>query len=626
MPPDASALTRPVSLRQDNALPILLRCLGFLRPYWPRVTGAYVLLLLITGLTLATPQVMRWIVDAGIRQQHLDLLTWGVLLLLGLTAIKGVFAFFQGRWTEEASQNVAYDLRNAIHAKLAYLSFAYHDRTETGQLLSSAMRDVDRIRFLTGRAILRLTEGATLLIGTAAVLIWMNPQLALLAMITTPILTWRALVYGRIYRPLSRDIQDQLGVLTTSIEQNLRGTRVVKAFAQEAAEVERFDAENMRWFDLSAAATRLEAVSVPLLDLIANASTVIIIWYGGTLVVAGSLSWGELVAFTAYMAQLVRPVRMLGSMIPALAQAVASGERIFEILDAASDVKDEPGAVPLPPVKGHVRFENVSFAYVKGHSVLRDVSFEARPGQVVALLGATGSGKSTITNLIPRFYDPSEGRITVDGHDIRGVTIASLRAQIGIVLQESQLFIATIRENIAFGRPNASEAEIVAAAKAAQAHDFILEMPKGYNTRVGEQGSTLSGGQKQRIAIARALLTDPRILILDDATASVDTHTETLIQKALQRLMAGRTSFIIAQRLGTVRMADLIIVLDNGRIAAAGNHEELLDRSPLYAEIYHRQFHPQAGEDAGEEAAAKETDPDAGARNGRPRHPEKRGI
>jgi ATP-binding cassette subfamily B protein len=582
-----------LTLRQQGTLSILIRSFRFLKPYWTRTAGSYTLLLVITALTLAIPQFIRWIVDQGIRERDMALLTGSVFLLLGITAIKGIFTFLQGRWTEEASQGVAYDLRNAIHAKLAYLSFAYHDRAESGQLLSLAIRDVDRVRFLTGRAVLRLAEGATLLLGTALVLLWMNPQLALMALVTMPILAWRAFDYGRVYRPISRAIQDQLGVLTGRIEQNLRGTRVVKAFAQEEPEIERFDRQNDHWFGLTAQAARLEAINVPMLDLIANISTVIIIWYGGRLVIGGTLSWGELVAFTTYMAQLVNPVRRLGTIIPALAQAAASGERIFEILDAHTDVVDAPDAVDLPPVRGHVRFEHVSFGYRKGYVVLEDINFEAKPGQVIALLGATGSGKSTVTSLIPRFYDPSAGRITVDGYDIRAVTLHSLRAQIGIVLQESMLFIASIRENIAFGRPNASEDEIIAAAKAAQAHDFIMDMPKGYATRVGELGVTLSGGQKQRVAIARALLTDPRILILDDATASVDTHTEGLIQQALQRLMAGRTSFIIAQRLSTVRMADLILVLENGQIAAAGAHEELLEASALYAEIYQRQLRPQ---------------------------------
>ncbi|GAB4563785.1 MAG: ABC transporter ATP-binding protein [Anaerolineae bacterium] len=584
---------QPLPLRPPGALRILWRCFGYLRPYWKLTAGAYLTLVGINILAIAIPQAIRWAVDRGIRGHDLRLLMWSALGLLGLTLIKGTLTFLQGRWTETASQSVAYDLRNAIHRKLAALSFSYHDRTQTGQLLSRAIQDVERIRFLTGRAVVRLTDSVVLLLGTAIALLVMNPKLALLALTTVPVLAHRAIYFGRRFRPLSLAIQNQLATLTTVLEQNLRGARIVKAFAQEDAEIRRFDQQNRIWFDLSAQAARLQAVNIPMMDLIANISTIFIIWYGGMLVIRQQLTLGELVAFTTYMSQLVGPVRRLGMIISAVAQAVAAGERIFEILDAESEVKEAPDAIPLPPVRGHVRFEHVSFAYFGRHWVLHDIDFETKPGQIVALLGATGSGKSTIINLIPRFYDPTRGRITIDGYDIRRVTLNSLRAQIGIVLQETTLFATTIRENIAFGRPDATEEEIIEAARAAQAHEFIMQMPRGYDTPVGERGVTLSGGQKQRIAIARALLKNPAILILDDATSSVDTETERLIQLALERLMEGRTSFVIAQRLSTVRKADLILVLEKGRIAARGTHEELLRTSGLYAEIYHRQLQPQ---------------------------------
>ena len=584
------SIPAPLPLPEANSARVLLRCLGYLRPYWRMTLGAYLALVGINTLALAIPQFIRWIVDRGIGGKDTQLLFGSVAALLGLTLIKGALTFWQGRWTEQASQNVAYDLRNAMHRKLAALSFSYHDRTETGQILSRAVQDVDRVRFVTGRAFLRLTDGIVLMLGSAAMLLWMNPQLALLALATLPFLAHRAFHLGRRLRPLSLAVQQQLAVLTTRLEQNLRGARVVKAFAQEDAEIARFDRENDRWFDLSVRASRLQAINTPLIDFIANVSTVIIIWYGGLLVMQGHLTLGELVSFTTYLAQLALPVRRLGQIVPALAIAAAAGTRIFEILDAQSEVRDAPDAIPLPPARGLVRFENVSFAYFRRHRVLDDITFEAQPGQVIALLGMTGSGKSTIINLIPRFYDATEGRIAIDGYDIRSVTLNSLRDQIGIVLQETLLFATTIRENIAFGRPDAREEEIIHAARAAQAHDFIVETPNGYETLVGERGITLSGGQRQRVAIARALHKDPRILILDDATSSVDTETEQLIQKALERLMRGRTSFIIAQRLSTLRMADLILVLEKGRIAARGTHEELLRRSGLYAEIYQQQL------------------------------------
>lgn len=581
------------SLHEPGAGRILLRCLSYLRPYWRLTAGAYLALLGINALALTVPQFIRWIVDRGIGGQDVRLLGLSVLALLGLMLIKGGLTLLQGQWTETASQSVAYDLRNAIHRKLSDLSFSYHDRTETGQILSRAVQDVERIRFVTGRAFLRLMHAVILLFGTMVVLAWMNPGLALLALSTMPLLGYRAFQLGRRFRPLSLAIQQQLAVLTTRLEQNLRGARVVKAFAQEENEIARFDRENDRWFALSARLARLRAFNVPLIELIANASLVFIIWYGGFLVTQGQLTLGELVAFSTYLAQLVQPVRRLGMIIPALLHAAAAGERVFEILDTVSEVQEAPDAMPLPPVRGHVRFEHVSFAYFGRHRVLTDVAFQALPGEVIALLGATGSGKSTIINLIPRFYDPTEGRITIDGHDICHVTLNSLRDQIGIVLQETMLFAATVRENIAFGRPDANEEEIIEAALAAQAHSFISEMPNGYDTLVGERGVTLSGGQRQRIAIARALLKDPRILILDDATSSVDTETEQLIQMALERLMRGRTSFVIAQRLSTLRMADLILVLEKGSIAARGTHAELPRTSGLYAEIYHHQLRPQ---------------------------------
>ncbi len=582
--------TIPLLAQTPGAGRILRRCFGYLRNYRRYVAGAYILLALINILIMLIPQFIRRIVDEGIRAQNLSFLTTATLVLLGLALLKSVLTYYQGRWIEIGSQGAAYDLRKALHSKLSALSFSYHDRTETGQLLSRAIQDVERLRFLTGRAALRLLEGSTLLISTAVVMLQMNPGLALLALGTMPLVAYRAWDFGRRFRPLSRDIQDQLAVLTTRLEQNLRGARIVKAFAQERAEITRFEADNLAWFKLSTQAAAMRARTMPLIELLANVGTVLILWYGGSLVIRGQLTLGEMVAFTAYLGQLVQPVRRLGMILPAVVQAIASGERVFEILDAQSEVHDAPNAIALPPVRGNIRFDNVSFAYFGRHKVLNGVSFEAQPGQVIALLGATGSGKSTIINLLPRFYDPTTGRITVDGHDIRDVTLKSLRDQIGIVLQETTLFAASIRENLAFGKPDATDAEIFAAAEAAQAHEFIQELPEGYATRVGERGTTLSGGQKQRIAIARALLKDPRILILDDALASVDTETEHLIQLALEHLMQGRTSLVIAQRLSTVRAANLVLVLEKGRIAASGTHAELLRSSGLYTEIYQRQL------------------------------------
>jgi ABC-type multidrug transport system fused ATPase/permease subunit len=571
---------------------ILWRCYQYLLPYWKLVSGAYLALLAVLAVNLLIPQFIRWIIDTGIRGSQPEVITWAVLALLGLTLLKGVLNFYQGVWSEVASQNVAFDLRNEIQEKLTQLSFSFHDQSETGELLSRAVQDVERIRFLTGRATLRILEGTLMLVVTSAVLLTMNTILAVMVMALLPFMVWRALRFGRQFRPLSLLVQQQLAVLTTAVEQNLRGSKMVKAFAQEKAEINRFEEENNTWFNLSARSAQMQAINIPFLFLIANAATVLVLWYGGLQVINENFTLGELVAFITYLGLLIEPVRRLGMIIPAVTIAGASAERIFEILDTVPDVRDAPDAKPLPGLKGGVRFENVSFAYDR-RKVLHGIDFSVDAGQIVALLGPTGSGKSTIISLVARFYDPTNGRILVDGYDIRKATLHSLRSQIGIVMQETTLFATTIRENIAFGVGQASDDEIIEAAKSAQAHDFILQMPQGYQTKVGERGVTLSGGQKQRIAIARALLMNPRLLILDDATASVDTETEHLIQQALQRLMQNRTTFVIAHRLSTVRQANLILVLESGRIAARGTHESLLSTSRLYAEIYQKQLKPQ---------------------------------
>jgi ATP-binding cassette subfamily B protein len=571
--------------------PLLWRVYGYLRPYWKYTAGAYLSLLLILALNVTIPQFIRWIIDTGITGNQPDVLTRSIFALIGLSVLKGGLSYFQGIWSEIASQNVACNLRNEIQRKLTLLSFSFHDQSETGELLSRAIQDVDRVRFLTGRATIRILDGSMMLVVTAVVMIAMDYRLALLVLLTMPLLVYRALHFGSRLRPLSLMIQKQLATLTTTVEQNLRGSRVVKAFAQEQAEIERFERENDRWFSLSANSTQMQALNGPLLILIANLGVVGIIWYGGTQVIHGQLTLGALIAFTTYLGQLIEPVRRLGMIIPAVSIAGSAAERIFDILDTVSEVKDEPGARALGELKGKVRFEHVCFQY-RDRKVLDDIDFEVLPGQVVALLGTTGSGKSTIISLIPRFYDPTVGRILIDGVDIRHATLQTLRSQIGVVLQETTLFAGTIRENIAFGCEGATEERIIRAAQAARAHEFILQSPQGYDTRIGERGVTLSGGQKQRLAIARAILLDPRLLILDDATASVDTETEYWIQMAFETLMHGRTTFVIAHRLSTVHRADLILVLDGGHIVAQGTHEGLLNSSPLYTEIVKHQLKP----------------------------------
>ena len=569
----------------------LKRAVSYLGPYWLIAVGAAVSLLLVTATNLITPQLLRWVVDGGISAGRPPVILWGTVALVAVALLRGLFNFTQGYWSEKASQSVAFDVRNELFSKIQTLSFSYHDRAQTGQLMTRATSDVDLVRQFTGLGLFQLLNALIMLAGSAVVLLVMNWRLALITLATIPLMLVVMARFIRVIRPMFGQIQARLGHLNTVLQENLAGVRVVKAFAREPFEAGRFQAANLAYKDDNIRATRIFASHFPLVFFISGLGTVAIIWVGGLQVIGGSLSLGELIAFNTYLAFLTMPIFMLGFIAGMMARAAASARRIFEVLDAPNEVTDKPGAVELPQVQGRVTFENVSFRYVgQDRNVLDGVSFTAEPGQLVAVLGATGSGKSTIINLLPRFYDVTGGRILIDGYDIRDVTLDSLRSQIGIVLQETTLFSGAIRDNIAYGRPEASDEEVIAAAKAAQAHDFILEQPDGYQTRVGERGVGLSGGQKQRVAIARALLLDPRILILDDSTSAVDAETEYRIQQALETLMAGRTSFVIAQRISTVRHADLILVLQEGRIAASGTHETLQAESELYVSILQSQL------------------------------------
>ena len=596
---------------QLSAFRINRRFLAYLAPRWRRVTAIYTVMLLGTATLTAIPQLVRWIVDHGIARQDLQVVWRAVGILLVLALLRAVLAFLMGRWTEMVSQGVAATLRQEMFARFTAMSVSLISRMESGQLLQRAVQDVERIRFLTGRAVLRVVDAAVLFLATLAVLVGMNPLLGVLALATMPLLVWRGYQYGRRQRPLAARLQQQLGVLTSLLEQNLRGVRLVKAFAQERTEVQRFGTENDAWFDIAAQNARLTAVNSPLLDLIANFGLVLVVGAGGVFTINGSLTIGELVAFTTYLTQLFAPIRRVGMVIPMLAMAAASGERIAAVLDAPDGVEERPDAPALPPIRGTVRMAGVSYRYA-GNGIgvadpaegdganggnggnagwaLRDVDLEVPAGTTVALLGATGSGKTTLAGLVLRLYDPDAGRVTIDGHDLRGVTLASLRSQVGVVMQDPVLFAASIRDNVAFGRPQATDAEVHEAARAACIHDFVSTLEEGYDTMVGERGVTLSGGQRQRIAIARALLVEPRILILDDATSSVDAHTEELIHEALRRLLAGRTSYVIAQRLSTLELADVVVVLDEGRITARGRHAELMEASPTYRAICREQL------------------------------------
>ncbi len=520
----------------------------------------------------------------------------GVLVMSAVAIVlfaifRGIFSFLQAYWAERNSQSVAYDMRNDLFAKIQRLSFSYHDRNQTGQLMIRATDDIEKVRLFIGQGLLQLAGAAVLIVGALIIIFATNVQLALVVLPVLPVAFVLFAFFGMFSQPLFIKVQQRLSALNTLLQENLAGIKVVQAFVREKSEQARFRTAADQLMKQQITVARLFTILFPLTFMVANLGQSATLYFGGRQIIAGTLTLGQWQEFNLYLMYLFFLMAQFGFIITQLGQAAASATRIFEILDARNDVTDKPGATVLPAVQGRVTFENVTFRYFPGgEPVLKDVSFETQPDQTVALLGATGSGKTTIINLIPRFYDASEGRVTIDGRDVRDVTLDSLRAQIGIVLQETNLFSGTIRDNIAFGRSDATPEEVMEAARAAAAHDFIMSFPQGYDTPVGERGTTLSGGQKQRIAIARALLLNPHILILDDSTSSVDLKTEKQIQAALDKLMKGRTSFVIAQRISTVMKADLILVMDKGQIVARGTHAELMEDSAIYAEIYNSQL------------------------------------
>jgi len=577
----------------------LRRALGYLRVYWRDALGALLALFLVSVANLIAPQMIRLAIDGGVTQHRRNDLILAVVVLIGVAALRGLFNFAQGFLAERASQGVAYDLRNALFAQIERLSFSYYDRIEAGQLLTRVTNDVEQIRGFAGNGVVQLASAVVMLIGSTALLLLLNWKLALVALATIPPLFLLLLRFVRRIGPLFGQVQQTLGRLNTVLQEALAGIRVIRAFSREAYETERYRAVNTELLNKNLLTVRAFSNNFPFVFLLGNLGTLAVVWYGGWQVIGGQLTIGELVAFNTYLGFLLFPILTIGFQAAGISRAGASALRVFDVLDAPLDVRDAPDAAPLPPVIGRVIFDDVHFRYPGGErEILRGVTFTAEPGQTVAILGTTGSGKSTLMNLLPRFYDVTGGAVRVDGHDVRAVTLASLRGQIGIVLQETLLFSGSVRDNIAYGKPTATQDEVEAAARAAQADSFVRALPQGYDTVVGERGVGLSGGQRQRIAIARALLVDPRLLILDDSTSAVDTETEAAIQVALDRLMrdSHHTAFVIAQRISTVRDADLILVLDEGKIAAQGTHAELLRDSALYNDILGSQLVADTGE------------------------------
>ncbi len=566
---------------------------ALLRPHWITTTGAILCLGLSTGFALIVPWLLGWVVNTGLQHGQFGslLLATGAILLTSI--LRGLFAYGQGYLGQSLSNLIAYDLRNALYEHLQILDFSFHDEAETGQLMSRLTVDIEAVRNFFPMGFLRALLAVVYFVAITVILFTIDRQLALVTLICVPILIFLALQVGTRLRPLWNKVQTETGMLGTILQESLSGIRVVKAFVRADFESKKYDVKNRELRELNMGAARMSAWNQPLMILVLNIITVLIIWVGGVGVVSHRINLGVLVAVTQYILLLATPVRSLGFVVTWFMRGLSGGIQIFLVLDTQPSIIDAPNARAVQDVRGEVRFEDVSFAYSNGREVLHEIEITARPGQLVAILGATGSGKSTILHLLPRFYDATRGHVLVDGHDVRDLTLLSLRRSIGLVLQDVFLFNATLRENIAYGVEHVSEEEILKAAKIARVHDFALSLPEGYDTWVGERGVTLSGGQKQRVAIARTLLLNPQILILDDSTSSVDMETEYLIQQALDAVMRGRTSFVVASRLRTIKNADQILVLDEGRIVERGTHNELLAHNGHYRKLYDLQLREQ---------------------------------
>jgi ATP-binding cassette subfamily B protein len=549
-------------------------------------------LLLLTAANALTPQLFRMGIDEGIAKQDLPMVLYSAGLMVLVAIGRGIFNFEQSFWAEEASQGVAYDLRNKIFTKIQNLSFSYHDQAQTSQLLTRITSDIEQIRTFLGTSLIQVIGSVVTLVSISTILLIMNWQLALITLVVVPIAAFLLAQFFTKNEKLFGLVQEKLGDLNAVLQENLFGVRVVKAFVREPAEMSRYTQLNNDLIAVNMQTIHAIRNTFPVIFLMSNLITVAVVGYGGAEVIGGSFSIGELVAFNSYLLFILQPILLIGFAAPVIAQAAASAERVYEVVDAEIEIRDRPNAVPFDKCGGRITFENVHFRYPGATTeALKGISFETKPKELIAILGMTGSGKSTIMNLIPRFYDVTAGAIRIDGRDVRDLTLESLRSHIGIVFQETTLFSGTIRDNITYAKPDAPLEKVIEVAKTAQIHDFIASLPDGYETIVGERGVGLSGGQKQRIAIARTLLTDYRILILDDSTSAVDARTAAQIQDSLDELMRLHTctAFVIAQRISTVRNADRILLMDKGRLVAHGTHDELMSNSPLYGSILESQ-------------------------------------
>jgi ATP-binding cassette subfamily B protein len=577
---------------QETSTQAIWRVLESLRNYRLISLGALMSVLLLTVANALTPQLFRWGIDQGIVKRDLQIVIYSAAWMVVAAIARGVFNFGQSYLAEAISQGVAYDLRNKIFSKIQNLSFSYHDQAQTSQLLTRVTSDIEQIRTFIGTNLIQVIGGIVTLVAIAVLLLIMNWRLALISLTTVPITGWLMTRFVMRNSKFFRQVQEQLSNLNAVLQENLIGIRVVKAFVREPIEKSRYTSLNNELVTANMNTIRAIRNTFPFIFLLSNLVTLAVFAYGGALVVGNRFSIGELVAFNSYLVLIFQPILLIGFAAPAIASAAVSATRVYEVVDATIDIRERPNAIAFDTCGGRITFENVSFRYPGATTeALKDVSFETKPKELIAVLGMTGSGKSSIMNLIPRFYDVTKGAVRIDGRDVRDFTLKSLRTHIGIVFQETTLFSGTIRENIAYAKPDAPLEEVIEVAKTAQIHDFITSLPDGYETIVGERGVGLSGGQKQRVAIARTLLTDYSILILDDSTSAVDAKTAAEIQAALDEMMRRKAcvTFVVAQRITTVKNADRILLIDKGQLVAQGTHEELMQTSPLYGAILESQ-------------------------------------
>ena len=577
-------------MKQYNSWQGYKRLLTFIKPYKTRLVFAVICMALSGASNVVVPWLIKDVIDKVLANKDIYTLNLIVVGILILFLLRGFFYFGERYLMSFVGQKIVNDIREKLYRHLQTLSLSYYDKHKTGNIMSNLTNDVTALQTAIAGNLISFVQEAVILVGSLVSMIFLYWKLTLLTLVIVPLVVFTINFFGSRLRRAGHDVQGKMADITSLLEEAISGIRIIRSFNREDFEIRRFILQNDRNFWALMNTTRLTSLLTPFIQFFAAIAVTGIIWYGGMSVINGEMTAGALIAFLIYAINLANPVRRISEIYGDIQKSLAAADRVFETIDTVPDVKEKEGAMVLPQVKGEVTFDNVSFAYDKEHPALTDFNLEVRPGEVVALVGPSGAGKSTVANLMPRFYDVTAGRLLIDGIDVRDVTFSSLRQQIGLVPQETMLFNASVRENILYGRLDATDDEVVAAAKAANAHEFIMRLPGGYEALVGDRGNSLSGGQRQRIAIARAILKNPRILILDEATSALDTESEKIVQAALDRLMEGRTAVVIAHRLSTIRNADNIVVIDHGHIVETGTHAELLAKEGLYAHLYAVQF------------------------------------